>query len=112
MMQKTSKLLSFLAIDTRHCWFYQFFQGWYNLKTNKFEYGFNLECIWYNMMGEEIRWGFNPSDFQLEDQVNLTLEETSKGLCLKDDVAFALLIGWMGQYGQTSCFPKSLPQLM
>jgi hypothetical protein len=35
---------------------------------------------------------FNLSDFKLEDQVSLTLEETSKGLCLKDDVAFALLI--------------------
>ncbi len=32
------------------------------------------------------------NNFQLEDQTNLTLEETSKGLRLKDDVVFALLI--------------------
>jgi hypothetical protein len=32
-------------------------------------------------MGEVIEWGFNnPSDFELKDQKNVTLEETNKGL--------------------------------
>jgi hypothetical protein len=31
------------------------------------------------------------SNFKLEDQANLTLEETSERLRLKDDVAFALI---------------------
>jgi hypothetical protein len=28
--------------------------GWYNPRTNKFEYGLNPKRVWYNMMGEEI----------------------------------------------------------
>jgi hypothetical protein len=44
------------------------------------------------MMGEEIERGFTISDFQVEDQINLTLEEISEGSHLKNDVAFALLI--------------------
>jgi hypothetical protein len=31
------------------------------------------------------------NDLQVEDQANLTLEDTNKGLRLKDDVAFTLL---------------------
>jgi hypothetical protein len=31
------------------------FWGLYNPKTNKFEFGLNLERAWYNMMGEEIK---------------------------------------------------------
>ncbi len=58
---------------------------------NKFKYGLNFECIWYNMMGEVIWQGSTLSNFQLEDQTNLTLEETSEGPHLKDDVAFALI---------------------
>ncbi len=68
------------------------FRGWYNPKTNKFEYGLNLERAWYNMMGEEIRQGFTISDFQAKDQANLTLEEINERWCLKDNVTFALLI--------------------
>jgi hypothetical protein len=40
------------------------------------------------MMGEKIGWGFTINDVQVEDQANLTLEETSEGLCLKHDVVF------------------------
>jgi hypothetical protein len=36
--------------------------------------------------------GFTPSNFQLEDQANLTLEEINEGPQLKDDLAFTLLI--------------------
>jgi hypothetical protein len=43
------------------------------------------------MMGEEIEQGFTINNLQLEDQTNLTLEEIGKRLCLKFDVAFALL---------------------
>jgi hypothetical protein len=43
------------------------------------------------MMGEEIRWGLTISNLQVEDQANLTLEEINKGMCLKNDVVFALL---------------------
>jgi len=43
-------------------------------------------------MREEIEWGFTINDLQCENQANLTLEETNKGPCLKNDVAFALLI--------------------
>ncbi len=43
-------------------------------------------------MGEEIGRRFTISGLQVKDQANLTLEETSKGLCLKDDVTFTLLI--------------------
>jgi hypothetical protein len=43
------------------------------------------------MMGEVIWQGSTLSNFQLEDQTNLTLEETSEGPHLKDDVAFALI---------------------
>ncbi len=44
------------------------------------------------MLGEEIGQGFTDiSDLQTEDQANLTLKDTNKGLRLKDDVAFALL---------------------
>jgi hypothetical protein len=68
------------------------FRGWYNPRTNKFAYGLNLKRAWYNMMGEEIGRGFTISNLQVENQANLTLEETSKGLCLKNDVAFALII--------------------
>jgi hypothetical protein len=44
------------------------------------------------MMGKEIGRRFTQCDFQLEDQANWTLKVTTKRLCLKDDVAFALLI--------------------
>jgi hypothetical protein len=43
-------------------------------------------------MGKEIRWGFNPSNLQPENQANFIVDETNKGLHLKDDVAFTLLI--------------------
>jgi hypothetical protein len=43
------------------------------------------------MMGEEIRQGFTISNHQVEDQANLTLEETIEGPRLKNDVVFALL---------------------
>jgi hypothetical protein len=52
------------------------FWGWYNPNINKFEYDLKSERVWYNMLGEEIRWGFTISDLQVEDQTNLTLEET------------------------------------
>ncbi len=42
--------------------------------------------------GEEIRHGFTINNLQAKDQANLTLEEINKGPCLKDDVAFTLLI--------------------
>jgi len=81
-----------LVTDTWCCWFYQMFRRWYNPRTNKFEYGLNPKCVWYNMMGEEIGWRFTISTLQIEDQAILTLEETSEGPCLKNDVVFALLI--------------------
>jgi hypothetical protein len=43
------------------------------------------------MMGEEIKQGITISNRQVEDQTNLTLEETNKGPHSKDDVTFALL---------------------
>jgi hypothetical protein len=43
-------------------------------------------------MGEEIGQGFTISDFQVEDQTNLTLKDISKGSHLKNDVTFTLLI--------------------
>jgi len=43
-------------------------------------------------MRKEIGWGFNPSNLQPENQANFIVEETNKGLHLKDDVAFTLLI--------------------
>ncbi len=92
MIQKARELLYLLRTNTRCCWFYQMFQGWYNPITNKFEYGLNSKHDWHNTMGEEIKWGFTISNFQLEDQANLTLEKTSERTHLKDDVAFALLI--------------------
>jgi hypothetical protein len=92
MIQKACELLYPSITNTRHNWFYQLFLGWYNLGTNKFEYGFNLEGAWYNMTGEEIRQGFTLNNFHLEDQANLTLEEINERPCLKDDVTFALLI--------------------
>jgi len=67
------------------------FQSWYNPRTKKFKYGLNPKCVWYNMMEEEIRQGFTISNFQAVDQANLTLEETSKRPCSKDDATFALL---------------------
>jgi hypothetical protein len=42
------------------------------------------------MMGEEIERGFTINNLQVENQANVTLEETSEGPHLKDDVAFAL----------------------
>jgi hypothetical protein len=42
------------------------------------------------MIGE-IGQGFTISDFQTENQVNLTLEETNERSHLKDDVALGLL---------------------
>jgi hypothetical protein len=42
-------------------------------------------------MGVEIRQTLNPSDFKLEDQENLMLEEIGEGSCLKDDATFVLL---------------------
>jgi hypothetical protein len=42
-------------------------------------------------MGVEIRRGFNLSDFELEDQENLMLEEIGEGPSLKDDATFVLL---------------------
>jgi len=92
MIQKACEFLYPSMTDTWCCWFYQMFWRWYNRKTNNFEYGRNLKHVWYNMMGEEIRWGFTISDLQAKDQANLILEDTRKGPCLKDDVAFALLI--------------------
>ncbi len=48
-----------------------------------------------NQAREEIGQGFTGiSDFQAEDQANLTLEDINKRLCLKDDVAFTLLINY------------------
>ncbi len=43
-------------------------------------------------MGEEIGQGITISDRQVEDQTNLTLEETKKRPHSKDDVTFAILI--------------------
>ncbi len=43
MIQKACELLYLLMIDTWHCWFYQMFWGWYNPRTNEFEYSLNLE---------------------------------------------------------------------
>jgi hypothetical protein len=43
-------------------------------------------------MGKEIGWGFNPNNFQTKNQADFIVEETNKGLHLKDDVAFTLLI--------------------
>jgi hypothetical protein len=43
-------------------------------------------------MREEIERGFTISDLQCENQANLTLEQTNKRPCLKNDVTFALLI--------------------
>jgi hypothetical protein len=43
------------------------------------------------MKGEEIEQGFTISNLQIENQANLTLEETNKRPCLKNDVTFALL---------------------
>jgi hypothetical protein len=63
MIQKACEFLYSLATNTQHYWLYQMFWGWYNLRTNKFEYSLNLEHVWYNMMGEEIGRGFTISDF-------------------------------------------------
>jgi hypothetical protein len=41
--------------------------------------------------GEEIKRGFTISDSQVEDQTNLTLEETNERPHFKDDVAFTSL---------------------
>ncbi len=41
--------------------------------------------------GTKIRRGFNLSDFELEDQENLMLEEIGEGPSLKDDATFVLL---------------------
>ncbi len=90
MIQKACELLQPLTTDTQCCWFYQMFQGWYNPRINKFEYGLNLECVWYNMMGKRSG-GFTISNIQAENQANLTLGETSERPRLKDDATFALL---------------------
>ncbi len=45
MIQKACELLYLSMTNTRPCWFYEMFWGWYNPRTNKFEYGINLECI-------------------------------------------------------------------
>jgi hypothetical protein len=42
-------------------------------------------------MGAEISWGFNLSDFELEDQEKLMLEDIGEGPHLKDDATFVLL---------------------
>ncbi len=55
MIQKACELLYLSISNIQHCWFYQMFWGLYNPKTNKFEFGLNLERAWYNMMGEEIK---------------------------------------------------------
>jgi hypothetical protein len=45
------------------------------------------------MMGEEIGQKFTPNNLQLEDQANLTLEETNEWPHLNlDDVTFTLLV--------------------
>jgi hypothetical protein len=92
MIQKACELLYLSTTDTQHRWFYQMFQGWCNPRTKNFKYGLNLECAEYNMMGEEIKQGITISDRQVEEQINLTLEETNKGPHSKDDATFALLI--------------------
>jgi hypothetical protein len=92
MIKRACELLYPSMIDTRHHRFYQMFQRWYNPRTNKFEYGLNMKCVWYDMMGEEIEWGFTICDFKLEGQTNWHWKILAKGLCLKNDAAFALLI--------------------
>jgi hypothetical protein len=43
MIQKACELLYLSTTDTQRHWFYQMFQGWYNPRTNKFEYNLNPE---------------------------------------------------------------------
>jgi hypothetical protein len=76
MIQKTCALLYPSTINTRRCWFYQMFQGWYNPRTNKFEYNLNLEHVQYNIMEEEIKRGFTISDHSNRVRWNLPLDAT------------------------------------
>jgi len=41
MIQKACEFLYSLATNTQHYWLYQMFWGWYNPRTNKFEYSLN-----------------------------------------------------------------------
>jgi hypothetical protein len=91
MIQKACELLYLSTIDTQCCWSYQLFWGGITQEPT------SLNTIWiWSILG--ITWCerdrakvHHLSNFQREDQTDLTLEETSERLRLKDDVAFALL---------------------
>jgi hypothetical protein len=81
-----------MSTNVKRIWFYQIFQGWFNPRTNKFEFGPNPHGIWYNSIGDEVEHACKLYNHLEEITHDLLVKKISDFQRLKDEATFALLV--------------------